>query len=318
MLVMPTRAHLVLALALLLVACGGAEPPPAVSRLPPSPPPAPGVVRLVVGGDSRNDASHVLSWAFREAHARGASAFLFLGDMNLTPQLNPLFDEELAKLDPIPFYPVLGNHEIRFFGFLAIGQRGAEHAFRDRFLGRVRTPIHTSLPERVVYSTNLPGGVHFVALDNVSQAGFGAEQLAWLADDLTRARALAFTRHIIVGMHKPLAHNGVTEHSMDADGPGAVADSDAAVALMLSHRVELIVASHVHQFTQFEQRGIRSYITGGLGAPLTNSGPEHAFHHFLQLDVSESSIAVEVVRFDGRASFAPEGVAPAGHEEDEE
>ena len=202
---------------------------------------------------------------------------------------------------------MLGNHEIRLFGFLAIGQHGAELRFRDRFLGRVRTPVQTSLPQRVVYSANLPGGVHLVALDNVSQAGFGAEQLAWLAEDLARAAASPTTRHVIVGMHKPLAHNGVTLHSMDADGDAAVADSDAALALLVRHHVELILASHVHQFSKFEQGGIPAYITGGLGAPLTGSGEEHAFHHVLQLDVLPDRIAVEVLRFDGRPALAPEG-----------
>jgi hypothetical protein len=94
---------------------------------------------------------------------------------------------------------------------------------------------------------------------------------------------------------------------MDADGPGADADSDAALALFVRWHVDLILASHVHQFSSFVQAGIPSYITGGLGAPLTASGPEHAFHHFLQLDATPDRIAVEVVRFDGRPSVA--GVA---------
>jgi hypothetical protein len=58
---------------------------------------------------------------------------------------------------------------------------------------------------------------------------------------------------------------------------------------------------------RFDQAGIRSYITGGLGAPLTRSGPEHAFHHFLQLDVLPSGIGVQVVRFDGSPSITLAG-----------
>jgi hypothetical protein len=282
-----------------IVACGGAPPPPPVVI---ARPPEAGVVRFIVGGDSRDDSAHVLPWAFREARARGAAAFLFLGDMELTPQLDSSFAEELAWLDPVPFYPVLGNHEVKVLGFLSLGQGHAERAFRKRFLGTVRTPVHSTFANRVVYSVQLPGGVHFVALDNVSQNGFGAEQLAWLDDDLARARATPSTRHVVVGMHKPLAHNGVTTHSMDHDGAQAIADSDAALATFVKHHVDLVVASHVHQFTRFEQSGIPSYITGGLGAPLTASGPEHAFHHFLQLDVRDTGITVDVVRFDGAAA----------------
>jgi 3',5'-cyclic AMP phosphodiesterase CpdA len=270
--------------------------------------PAPGVVRLVAGGDARDDSSNVLPWALREARARGASAFLFLGDMALSPQLSGHFAEELSFLDPVPFYPVVGNHEIQLLGFLPIGERSAERTFCNRFLGRVRTPVHSALRDRVTYSVRLPGGVHFVALDNVSKTGFGSEQLAWLADDLARARGRTTTKHIVVGMHKPLAHNGVTSHGMDNDGTQARAESDAALALFARYHVDLILAGHVHQFTRFVQAGIPSVITGGLGAPLTGAGPERAFYHFLQLDVRDDGISVEVVRFDG----APvNGAAPS-------
>ncbi|MGO8994958.1 MAG: metallophosphoesterase family protein [Polyangiaceae bacterium] len=286
----------VLVLAAHVLACGGTTPPPSTG----TPPPA-GTIRYLVGGDSRDDHAHVTPWALREAKARGASGFFFLGDMELTPGLDGHFEKELAELDPIPFYPVLGNHEVKFFGFAGAGQKEAEHAFRERFLGNARTPVKSSLHGKVVYSVDLPGGVHFVALDNVSQNGFGADQLAWLADDLDRARSDANVKHIIVGMHKPLAKNGVSSHSMEADGPQGLADSDAALALFVKAKVSLLVASHVHEFAQGTISGIPIYITGGLGAPLVGSaGPDHAFHHFLQIDVAGDALHVSVVRFGGK------------------
>lgn len=270
-------------------------------------PPAPGVVRLVVGGDSRDDAAHVVPWAFQQARERGAAAFVFLGDMELTPELDRSFARELEALDPVPFYPVLGNHEVEQLGFVPLGRAAAEKQLAHHFLGTARTPVRSSLPDRLVYSVDLPGGVHFVGLDNVTQPGFGADQLAWLKADLARAHAEPATHHILVGMHKPLAHNGVSKHGMDRDGAQAVADSDAALAAMVDSHVEMILASHAHEFAQLEQGGIRTYVTGGLGAPLMRTGPEHAFHHFLQLDVSDSGIQVDVVRFGGKPSLEPEG-----------
>jgi hypothetical protein len=287
------------------VACGGA--PPILAAVAPTPAAGAGVVRIIVGGDSRDDSAEVLPWAFREAHARGAAAFLFLGDMKLSPEFDRSFARELAMLDPIPFYPLLGNHEIKQIGFFPLGQEAAERAFAAHFLGTPRTPVRSALPGRVVYSVDLPGGLHYIALDNVSQQGFGADQLAWLDADLASARAEPTTKHIIIGMHKPLAHSGMAPHGMDADGARAGADSDAALAMFVKSHVELVIASHVHQFTQFEQAGIRSYITGGLGAPLTRSGPDHAFHHFLQLDVADDGIRVTAVRFGGVQVVAAEG-----------
>jgi len=96
----------------------------------------------------------------------------------------------------------------------------------------------------VCYSVNLPGGVHFVALDNVTQNGFGRAQLDWLAADLKVAKNDESTRHIWIGMHKPPARTGVGSHSMDSDGTQAIADSDEAVKLFVDHRVGLILSSH--------------------------------------------------------------------------
>ena len=288
-------------------ACGaasGAKPPPTVAIPVPA-----GHVRLVVGGDSRDDASHVLPWAFREAKARGASAFFFLGDMELTPSFDGHFERELADLGGVPFYPVLGNHEVRFFGFLDVGHDAAERRYRDHFLGTRRTPIVSSLPGKIVYSVNLPGHVHFIALDNCSQKGFGKDQLAWLASDLGQARSDPNVRHVFVGMHKPLAHGGVTTHGMEEDGPAAEADSDAALAMFEHARVELVLASHVHGFARYAQGGIRSYITGGLGAPLVRAMGKNAFHHFLVIDVAGDAVTVDVVRFDGAPTYAPDDVA---------
>lgn len=285
-----------------LAACGAAAVP--LATQPVSVPP--GTVRYLAGGDSRDDSSHVIPWAFAEAKARGASAFLFLGDMELTPALDAAFTEKLKRLEPVLFLPALGNHEVKVLGFAPIGRRAAERDFKKRFLGTAQTPVQSSLGDRVVYSIDLPGGVHFIALDNVSQNGFGADQLAWLEADLAHARSTTSTRHIIVGMHKPLAGNGVTRHSMDSDGDHAVKDSNAALALFTRYEVSLLLESHVHEYASFEQGGIASYISGGLGAPLSPGGPDHAFHHFLQLDVTEQGIHVDVVRFDGKPTVGAE------------
>jgi hypothetical protein len=291
--------------ALLLASCPlacGSPPPhvPATIAVPA------GTTRFIVGGDSRDDRAHVLPWAFREAKARGASAFIFLGDMELTPQLDAHFRGELDGLDPIPFYPALGNHEILFFGALPVGVASAEKAYRAHFLDTSRTPIAASLPDRVVYSANLAGGVHFIALDNVTAPGFGADQMAWLAADLDHATSDPTTKHIFVGMHKPLAKNGVSTHGMDKDGPQALADSDAALALFQKAGVAVVFASHVHEFSKYTQGGIPTYITGGLGAPLDRSGADHAFHHFLVVDVTDAKVSVDVVRFDGTPSIGIE------------
>lgn len=270
--------------------------------LPDQPPQ--GVIRLAIGGDSRDDHSHVVPWAFKEARRRGAKAFFFLGDLEITRLEDKLFGPQLADLGGIPFYPVIGNHEVEFLG--AVRLPGSKHAvkeFKEDFLTAPGVRL-APLPE-VVYAVDLGGVVHFIALDNVSRRreGFGAEQLAWLKGDLEAASAAK--KLILVGMHKALARNPVTTHAMDEDGAKAIADSDAALALFKQYKVAMVFVSHSHMYASYSQEGIEVRLTGGLGAPLVKGLAEAdgGFHHFLLLDVPpgdiKTALPVEVVRFPG-------------------
>src|SRR5260370_27310211 len=87
-----------------------------------------GTIRLAIGGDSRDDRSGVVPWAFKEARRRGAKAFFFLGDLELTPAEDELFLGKLNDLGGVPFYPVMGNHEVASLAFL----RRSEPQNRDR------------------------------------------------------------------------------------------------------------------------------------------------------------------------------------------
>ncbi len=272
-----------------------------------------GTVRYLIGGDARDDTVGVVPWAFDQAKERGASAFIFLGDMELTPALDKRFKEQLAQLQPIPFFPVLGNHEVEAFGFLPVRcierlfGKDPEKRFRDEFLGTQETAVNSVFSNRVVYSVDLPGdGVHFIALDNVSQKGFGKAQMDWLTSDLQAAKAAPRTKYIIVGMHKALAGSGVTKHAMDEDGDAAIKESNAALTLFQTYGVVMIFASHKHEFAQFRQGGVPSYITGGMGAPLGRGDPEHAFHHVLQLDVTAAGLNVTVIRFNNPPRSDPD------------
>jgi Calcineurin-like phosphoesterase len=266
--------------------------------------PGQGVIRLAIGGDSRDDRSRVVPWAFKEARKRGAKAFLFLGDFEITRLADKFFVPQLGDLTGVPFYPVIGNHEVELFGIVRLSSgRHALDEFREDFLSKPEVRL-APLPQ-VVYATEIGNLVHFIALDNVSRRdeGFGDEQLAWLARDLKAASAAKSV--ILVGMHKALAKNPVTTHAMDEDGPDAIRDSDAALTLFKQYGVAMVFASHSHMYASYSQDGIETRLTGGLGAPLVKGLAESdgGFHHFLLLDVPPSGdkalLRVEVVKFHG-------------------
>ncbi len=259
-----------------------------------------GVVRIAVGGDSRDDRSHVIPWAFKEAMDRDSKAFVFLGDMELTRAEDRFFLPRLKSLRGIPFFPVIGNHEVEMFGIVRLsnGQR-AVRQFKKDFLsgpGFALAPV-----SEIAYSGEIGNRIHFIGLDNVSRRGegFGDDQLRWLLNDLKTASAAH--RVILVGMHKPLANNPITTHAMDEDGPAAVRSSDAALALFKQYKVALLFVSHSHMYASYKQEGIETRLTGGLGAPVVKGLAEDdgGFHHFLLVDVSSDTNAplrVEVVK----------------------
>lgn len=269
--------------------------------------PLPGVTRLAIGGDSRDDHVGVVPWAFKEAGRRGAKAFFFLGDLELTPAEDELFLRKLPDLGNVLFYPAMGNHEIETLGFVRMPEsesRQRVKEFKDRFVKAHDVKL-ADIADAVAYSADLEGGIHLIALDNVSRKGegFGSEQLKWLAADLDAASAAK--KIILVGMHKGLAKNPVTTHAMDEDGPSAIQDSDTALALFKKYKVAMVFVSHSHMYAAYNQDGLEVRLTGGLGAPLVKglSEANGGFHHFLLVDIpraaSNTPLLVQVVKFPG-------------------
>lgn len=82
-------------------------------------------------------------------------------------------------------------------------------------------------------------GVHFVALDNVSDptGQVGAEQLAWLADDLARRDA---EQPIVILSHRPL-------FDLAPDWDWATRDGAAVTALLDRFRYVTAFYGHIHQ-----------------------------------------------------------------------
>jgi 3',5'-cyclic AMP phosphodiesterase CpdA len=226
--------------------------------------------------------------------------------MEITSFEDRLFMPQLRRLEGIPFYPVIGNHEVELFGAVRLSSgRHAVDEFKEDFLRKPGFRV-APLPQ-VVYSAEIGKQVHFIALDNVSRRGegLGDAQLSWLGADLKAASEAKSI--ILVGMHKALAKNPITTHAMDEDGPSAVRDSDAALALFKQYGVVMLFVSHSHMYAAFNQDGIETRLTGGMGAPLVKGLAEAdgGFHHFLLLDVSpggdKSQLRVEVVKFNGAA-----------------
>jgi hypothetical protein len=109
-------------------------------------------------------------------------------------------------------------------------------------------------------------GVHFIALDNVSDpaAKLGDEQLAWLADDLKRQPADA---RIVVFAHRPL-------FDLYPQWDWATRDGARAVELLLPHADVTVFYGHIHQENHHMTGHIAHHSAKSLIFPLPVAGSQ--------------------------------------------
>lgn len=104
------------------------------------------------------------------------------------------------------------------------------------------------------------GGVHFIALDNVSdpRARLGDEQLQWLSADLG---GLDKSRPIVVLTHRPL-------FDLAADWDWATPDGDKAIEMLRPFNSVVVLYGHIHQVNHHTTGNIEHHSAMGLMWPL--------------------------------------------------
>jgi 3',5'-cyclic AMP phosphodiesterase CpdA len=107
-------------------------------------------------------------------------------------------------------------------------------------------------------------GVHFIALDNVSDpAGrFGDEQLAWLAADLARQPKDA---RIVVLTHRPL-------FPLYPQWDWATRDGEKAIELLMPYKNVTVFYGHIHQEHHYKTAHIEHHAAKSLVFPLPAPG----------------------------------------------
>ena len=186
---------------------------------------------------------------------------------------------EISKQIDLPFFPVVGNHEVFASG------RG-EKLYRDQFL----------LPDERTYYGFRAGGVLFVILD--SEMGRGRiidEQLSWLEDILSSSKE----RFKLIFIHRPLFL------PIDSLKKGRAMDRypverDALHQLFLKTNVKAVFEADDHRYDRTEKDHIVYIITGGGGAPLTSFKERGRFFHYVRISAQQERVEGEVVDLEGR------------------
>ena len=175
---------------------------------------------------------------------------VFTGDLTHTTD-----DPQVRRARMREFRAIVADLKVRDIHFLA----GEHDASLDRgaafmeFFG----PTHYSFDYR---------GVHFVALDNVSDpaARIGEEQLAWLKADLA---GLSKQAPIVVLTHRPL-------FDLAPQWDWATRDGDQAMAILLPYENVTVFYGHIHQNNDHLTGHIAHHAAKSLIFPLPAPGSQ--------------------------------------------
>ena len=183
------------------------------------------------------------------------------------------FERAVELINGLPQQPDL----VLFTGDLTHdSEKPGEHADRMRLFqkiaGRLKAPLVKSVPGE--HDAGLDGGalfrdafgethysfdhkgVHFIALDNVSQArpNVGPEQLAWLKKDLERFPA---TAPIVVFTHRPL-------FDLRPDWEWFTGDGDEVMNLLAPYENVTVLYGHIHRHHEHTEGNVRHYAARSL------------------------------------------------------
>jgi hypothetical protein len=184
----------------------------------------------------------------------------------------------VIKKSEVPFLVAIGNHDIR---------EGGRANYFDIF-------------GHFYYAFSY-GDSLFVVLDDANEEYIDKQQMEFLENELKKDFS-----HKFVFLHVPpfdprnytldipeLIHRDIKPAHRLADKENAKQFMDLAS----KYSVTAVFASHIHGYFEEIREGVAYIITGGAGAELLLSNPEHYFYHYVNVCVNGSNVGYKVVKF---------------------
>lgn len=247
--------------------------PPTGSLAPPSPTTASSVdptalpvsaapLQFAVAGDSRDgDAVYM---RILDRVSSDASAFLIhLGDLVPVSSTETwLRFQEMMTRFKLPFYPVIGNHDVR--------SRSTDF---EKYSGS--TKRHYSFDQ---------GPAHFTIVDSSAGSLLDTE-FDFLDQDLASSNAPVK----MVFVHHPPFDPAGSSHVM-------VNGNARFMQIVKDRGAKYVFAGHIHCYAEAERDGVTYIITGGAGAPLSCPRDAGGYYHYVRVRVDGNKVTTEIVR----------------------
>ena len=187
-----------------------------------------------------------------------------------------IFYDEIQK-SKVPFLVAIGNHDVR--------ENGRDNYYK----------IFGDFYYAFSYGNSL-----FIVLDDANEKYIDEQQMSFLKTELKRN-----FQHKFVFMHVPPfdpraylidilhAHKKVKLEHCLSDKKNAQEFMD----LMEEYKVTAVFTSHIHAYYKEKRNGVLYFITGGAGAEMFLSNPEHYFYHYINVCVNNDKVNYQVVKF---------------------
>jgi len=228
-----------------------------------------GALTFAVLGDSRSNPPVFAQVLKSIARDPGLAFAIEVGDMVEQGTLEQFdaFFKQIRSAVRLPFLAVVGNHDL-----------GKDHDLT----------LYREIFGPDYYAFQIKGN-YFIMVNDTEVGGVGEPQWRWLEDELKKSRAYK-TR--LVFLHIPLfdPRGGENRHCLPETTGRRLA------ALFRQYHVTHIFAGHIHSYFSGHWDGVPFTITGGAGAPLYGTDPEHFFYHYLKVTLKEGAVQVEVQR----------------------
>jgi predicted phosphodiesterase len=203
-------------------------------------------------GPPNPDAANTLKKAVTTVNALSTQPdfIVFTGDLTHSTD-----DPKERRKRMTEFREIVSNLKVKNIRFLP-GEHDASldngAAYKELF-----GPTHYSFDHK---------GVHFIALDNVSDPGarIGDEQLGWLKKDLAQQQKDA---RIVVFTHRPL-------FDLDPKWDWATRDGEKAMALLMPYTNMTVFYGHIHQENHHKTGHIEHHAAKSLIFPLPAPGSQ--------------------------------------------
>ncbi|WP_038033116.1 MULTISPECIES: metallophosphoesterase family protein [unclassified Thermotoga] len=223
---------------------------------------------FIVFGDNKNSISTFSKLIDAVNREQNAAFAVNTGDMVFDGSLFKweLYLEQLRRFK-IPVLPVPGNHDL-----------ADDPGNYLKIFGPLYYSFHT-------------GNSYFIVLNNANEKYVDAYQLEWLKKELEKSQSY---RYRFVFMHVPVYDPRKEKqpgHSMKD-----LENAQTLLNILKEYNVKMVFAGHIHGYFRGEWNGVSYIITGGAGAELFGTDPEHYFYHFIRVHVSPTGVKYDVIK----------------------